>query len=203
MCVLQPGGAETRTCPMTWGCGKLRPCDCPGKHTEWTFLGRTWSLLHFTAYPCVHPHENKTRCSWSTAEPLLIKLPSIAIPWWSHVTFANKSVGWKEPFCPSVMDSKRAPWLPLAKLYMSVFPLRAHPCFRSFSLAVLGVACVCLNLVQACSEKELTKILLDKMNVRHVISIQGDTVKTREGKWDSDHRHINTSKACCMTISNV
>ena len=32
--VLQPGGTETRTCPMTWGCGKLCPRDCPSKHAE-------------------------------------------------------------------------------------------------------------------------------------------------------------------------
>lgn len=32
--MLQPGGTETRTCPMTWGCGKLCPRDCPSKHAE-------------------------------------------------------------------------------------------------------------------------------------------------------------------------
>ena len=42
--------------------------------------GRTRSLLHFTAYPCICLHENKTRYSLSTAKPALIKLPSIIIP---------------------------------------------------------------------------------------------------------------------------
>ena len=30
--MLQPGGAEVRTCPMTRGCSKLHPPDCPSKH---------------------------------------------------------------------------------------------------------------------------------------------------------------------------
>ena len=38
--LLQPGGAETRTCPRTQGCGTLRLRDCPRKHAQQTFLGR-------------------------------------------------------------------------------------------------------------------------------------------------------------------
>ena len=38
--MFQPGRAETRTCPMTWGCGKMRPRDCPSKYAERTFLGQ-------------------------------------------------------------------------------------------------------------------------------------------------------------------
>ena len=73
--LLQPGRAETRTCPMTPGCRKLCPRDCPCKHAEGTYLwqtvlsGRRCSLLCFTACSCIHPPGNKTRCFWSTAKP--------------------------------------------------------------------------------------------------------------------------------------
>ena len=42
--LLQPGRAETRTRPMTWGCGKLCPCDSLCKHAEGTFLGAGQAL---------------------------------------------------------------------------------------------------------------------------------------------------------------
>lgn len=38
--VLQPSGAETRTCPMTGGCGKLHLPDRPSKRAKGTFWGR-------------------------------------------------------------------------------------------------------------------------------------------------------------------
>ena len=61
--VLQPGGAETRICPMTWGCGKLYPRDCPSKHAERDILVSGCAPLRFTAYPWVHLHGNKARYS--------------------------------------------------------------------------------------------------------------------------------------------
>ena len=38
--VLQPGRAETRTCPIAGGWGKLRLPDYPRKHAKGTFLRR-------------------------------------------------------------------------------------------------------------------------------------------------------------------
>ena len=85
--------------------------------------GRTCSLLHLTACPCVCPHGNKTRCSWSTAvltllplHGVVIKLPRIAIPWWSHVTSACKSACRKEPFCLPAMENRRALCLPACQI---------------------------------------------------------------------------------------
>ena len=67
------------------------------------------------------------------------------------MNFSNKCVGWKEQFCLPATDSRKAPWPLLAKLYVSVFSLRAHSSFRSFSPTVLDAAgffcvfvCVCL-----------------------------------------------------------
>ena len=43
--MFQPGWAETRTCPMTWGCSKMRPRDCPKSMPKGHSWGRTCSLL--------------------------------------------------------------------------------------------------------------------------------------------------------------
>ena len=61
--VLQPGGAETRTCPMSGRFGKLCLPDCPSKHAEGTFFGQACFLFLFTSYPCICLHGNKTRYS--------------------------------------------------------------------------------------------------------------------------------------------
>ena len=49
--MLQPGGAETRTCPMTRGCGRLCPRDCLGKHAKRTFLGQDVHALCSASLP--------------------------------------------------------------------------------------------------------------------------------------------------------
>ena len=85
--LLQPGGAEIRTCPMTRGCSKPRPPDCPSEHAEHTFLGLDVlsALLHCLSLPLSPWKQNKMFLINSRALTLLplygalIKLPRIAI----------------------------------------------------------------------------------------------------------------------------
>ena len=51
--MLQPGRAETRTCPLTGACNKLHSCVFPSNHAEQSFLG--WDLLS-TPLHCLHLH---------------------------------------------------------------------------------------------------------------------------------------------------
>ena len=157
--MLQPGGTETRTCPVTWGCRELRPRDCPSKHAEWTFLGLDVLSAPLHCLP-LRPSpwkQNKMFLINSrtlTLLPLygtLIKLPSRAIPTESDTT---ERLNWTElndlmwPLPIKVQAERKhfvfLPWRAggppdslLAKLYVSVFSLGAHPCFRSFSPTVL------------------------------------------------------------------
>ena len=75
--VLQPGGAETRTRPMTWGCGKLCPHDCPSKHAQRDILvsGRA---LHSASLPILGSISMETK--QDIPDKQLIKLPSITVP---------------------------------------------------------------------------------------------------------------------------
>ena len=84
--MLQPGGAETRTYPMTGGCGKPYRCDCPSKHAEGTFLGGLALCSASLPTPASVPMETKQDVPDQlqslnlTLYGVLIKLPSIAIP---------------------------------------------------------------------------------------------------------------------------
>ena len=69
--MLQPGGAETRTCPMTRGCSKMRPGDCPSKYAEQTFLGED---MLFAPLHCLLLHWS----SWKQNKILLINSKACA-----------------------------------------------------------------------------------------------------------------------------
>ena len=145
--MLKPGWAETRTCPMTWTCGKLCPFFCPSKHAKWTFLGLDVlsALLHCLPLPLSPWKQNKIFLINSRTltllplESVLIRLPSIAMPYWSHVTSANKSAGWQEPFYLPAMERRRALWLPAQQVICFCFFIMLSPHFRSFLPTVLAV----------------------------------------------------------------
>ena len=129
---------------MTRGCSKLHPRDCPSKHAKRTFLGRDVLSAPLHCLPlCLSPwKQNKIFLINSRA--WLITLPSIAIPQWSHVTSANKSGGWKEPFCLPAMESRRAPWLPACQIiYVCLFIMHLPP-FQIFLTHCAGRGTWCL-----------------------------------------------------------
>ena len=51
---------------------------------------------------------------------------------WSHVTSANRSVGWKEPFSLPVMESRRDPWLPACQIICACLFIMCSPLFQVF-----------------------------------------------------------------------
>ena len=85
--LLQPGGAETRTCHMTRGCGKLRPPDCPPKHVHRTYSGQDLLSAPLHCLPLRPSPWTQNKMSLINRRALtllllygvLIKLPRIAI----------------------------------------------------------------------------------------------------------------------------
>ena len=137
--LLQPGRAETRTYPMTGGCGKLHPRNCPSKHAKGTFLGGLALCSTSLPTPASVPMETKQMFLINSRALILlslygvlIKLSSITIPSWSHVFSANKSAGWKESFCLPAMESRRAPWLPICQIICVCLSLRHLAPFQVF-----------------------------------------------------------------------
>ena len=143
---MQAGGAETRTCSMIQGCCKLCPWDCPSKHVGRTFLGQEvlFAPLHCLPLRLSPWKQNKMFLINSRALTLLplngavIKLPRIAIPWWSHVTSACKSACRKELLCLPAMENRRALCLPACQIICVSLFITHLPPFQVFLTCCAG-----------------------------------------------------------------
>ena len=139
---------EQRPEPAPWLEGEVNCPSWSSEHAGQTLLGREVLSSCFTAYSWVCLHGNKTRHSWSTAEPALVNSPVELFP---------NDLMWLLPI--KVWAERSHFVFLLAKLYVSVFSLFARHHFRSFSPLCWTGQWTCSTIITSFNEGRKTVLI--------------------------------------------
>ena len=138
--VLQPGGAETRPCLMTWGGSKLRPCDCPREQAKQTFLGRDMLSAPLHCLPLRPSPWKQNKIFLINSRACANQTPQYSYSLMSSCDFCQLKYGLKGAILSSCHGGQEGPLTPRLPNYMCLSFHYVLTRFRSFSPVVLDVA---------------------------------------------------------------